>query len=349
MTFAGLLLAGGMGKRMGLPKALIRLPNGHSMLTNSMRILREGGCQDVVLVVGAGESYVRKSLDAARSQVREIIGDGRLFIVSNPEFEEGMSSSVRMGMRALAQLDSKPDAAVIQLVDTPDISPDAIDKIARFSAPDALVVATYNGQIGHPTVIGRDHWEPIARTITGDVGARQYFNGRSDVQRVACDGLGSPVDLDTPEQLAARQRSFIPADVVRAEVTNESVSVSYLEILVRDRRAGAVVSFSGTVRDHDEGRTVTNLNYLTHPAADETIKKIAQEVAATAGVRALAVQHRVGPLEIGDVALGCVVSADHRKEAFEVCAELVERVKSELPIWKRQIFEDGTDEWVNAP
>jgi len=338
-----------MGKRMGLPKALIKLPNGRSMLTNAMQILREGGCQDVVLVVGAGESYVRKALEAARPEVSKIIGDGRLFIVSNPDFEEGMSSSVRAGMRALGQLDSKPDAAVIQLVDTPDISPDAIDKVARFSAPDALVVATYDGKIGHPTLIGRAHWEPIASSVKGDVGARQYFKGRSDLKRVPCDGLGSPADLDTPEQLAARRRKYIPADIVRAEVTNDVVSVSYLEILVQDRRSGAVVSFSGTVRDHDEGRTVTRLNYLTHPTADETIKKIAQEVAATAGVRALAVQHRVGPLEIGEVALACVVSADHRKEAFDACSLIVERVKSELPIWKRQLFEDGTDEWVNAP
>jgi molybdopterin synthase catalytic subunit len=80
------------------------------------------------------------------------------------------------------------------------------------------------------------------------------------------------------------------------------------------------------------------------------IRQVAEEVAArAAGVRAIAVSHRIGPLRIGDVALACAVAADHRQEAFAVCAELVDEVKRQLPIWKRQRFSDGTDEWVNCP
>jgi molybdopterin synthase catalytic subunit len=80
------------------------------------------------------------------------------------------------------------------------------------------------------------------------------------------------------------------------------------------------------------------------------IEEVAEQVAARAeGVRAVAVSHRIGPLAIGDVALACAVAADHRGEAFTVCGWLVDEVKRRLPIWKRQVFADGSDEWVNCP
>lgn len=335
---------------MGLPKALVRLPNRQALLTNAIRILREGGCADIIVVIGAGASYVRAALTAWQDEIDKIIGDGTFTVVTNSEYEEGMSTSVRAGLKAVTELESAPDAVVVSLVDTPSISPDAVDLLLRTAGPAALAVATYDGTIGHPILIGREHWGPIADSVHGDVGARQYINGRSDLQRVVCDGLGSPEDIDTPEQmaqLAARVRS--KAEVITSEVTQSDISVSYLELLVRDRRAGAVVTFSGIVRDHDYGRTVTALNYMAHPTADDVIKQIAQEVADASPARYLAVQHRVGPLQVGDIALGCAVAADHRDQAFEACSLLVERVKAELPVWKRQVFEDGTDEWVNAP
>ncbi|HEY3998878.1 MAG TPA: molybdenum cofactor biosynthesis protein MoaE, partial [Candidatus Xenobia bacterium] len=87
-----------------------------------------------------------------------------------------------------------------------------------------------------------------------------------------------------------------------------------------------------------------------HPTANEVLRRVADEIAARAdGVRAIAVSHRVGSLTIGDVALACAVAADHRQRAFAVCAELVDEVKRQLPIWKHQVFADGTDEWVNCP
>ena len=79
------------------------------------------------------------------------------------------------------------------------------------------------------------------------------------------------------------------------------------------------------------------------------LAEIAEEFAAEPDVLALAVSHRVGTLAIGDVALVAVVSTAHRREAFDVCARLVDEVKHRLPIWKRQVFADGTDEWVNCP
>ena len=140
------------------------------------------------------------------------------------------------------------------------------------------------------------------------------------------------------------------ARVLRATVTEEPLDVSEHAALVDDAAAGAVVTFAGVVRDHDHGRSVTALDYEGHPSAGSVVEKVAAEVAASfPGVRALAVTHRVGPLGIGDVALACAVAAEHRREAFDACSELVDAVKRELPVWKRQEFTDGTEEWVNCP
>jgi molybdopterin synthase catalytic subunit len=118
---------------------------------------------------------------------------------------------------------------------------------------------------------------------------------------------------------------------------------------VADKAAGAVVSFAGVVRDHDGGRSVTELEYVGHPTAPELIAEIAAEFAARPEVASVAVSHRVGMLGIGDVALACAVSAAHRGQAFTACAELVDEVKARLPIWKRQVFTDGQEEWVACP
>jgi molybdenum cofactor synthesis domain-containing protein len=142
----------------------------------------------------------------------------------------------------------------------------------------------------------------------------------------------------------------VPAAVVRAEVTESALSVDEHAAVVADRAAGAVVTFAGVVRDHDGGKGVTSLEYEGHPNAKTVIEEVAADVAARhRGVRALAVSHRIGPLTIGDVALACAVAAEHRREAFAACADLVDDVKARLPIWKHQSFTDGTDEWVNCP
>jgi molybdenum cofactor synthesis domain-containing protein len=141
-----------------------------------------------------------------------------------------------------------------------------------------------------------------------------------------------------------------PAAVLRATVSEQPLSVEEHAALVEDAGAGAVVTFAGVVRDHDGGRSVRELEYVGHPSAEDVVAEVAKEIGARySGVRALAVSHRVGPLAIGDVALACAVAAEHRKEAFAVCSELVDEVKRRLPVWKRQVFTDGTDEWVNCP
>jgi molybdopterin synthase catalytic subunit len=136
---------------------------------------------------------------------------------------------------------------------------------------------------------------------------------------------------------------------VIARVVDAPLSVAEHEDAVADRAAGAVVSFAGVVRDHDGGRSVTELEYEGHPSAEQVIAEIAAEFAARPDLHAVAVSHRIGKLGIGDVALACAVSASHRGEAFAACADLVDQVKKRLPIWKRQVFTDGTEEWVDCP
>ena len=136
--------------------------------------------------------------------------------------------------------------------------------------------------------------------------------------------------------------------VRRADVTEAPIAVEDVRALAADSAAGAVVTFSGDVRDHDHGRDVERLEYEGHPTAAAVIAEVAAEVASRHDVIAIAVSHRVGPLQIGDSALVAAVSAAHRGEAFRACADLVDEVKHRLPVWKHQVFTDGSDEWVNC-
>ena len=132
------------------------------------------------------------------------------------------------------------------------------------------------------------------------------------------------------------------------EVVERPLDAAAMERLVADERAGAIVSFSGNVRDHDHGRSVASLTYEGHPTAEAVLKDVAQEIDSRFDLVALAVAHRVGPLQIGEAALVAVVASAHRGEAFRACAALVDLTKERLPVWKHQVFADGTDEWVNC-
>ncbi|BBZ55977.1 MULTISPECIES: molybdenum cofactor biosynthesis protein MoaE [Mycobacteriaceae] len=137
--------------------------------------------------------------------------------------------------------------------------------------------------------------------------------------------------------------------VLRADLSESPIDVASHEALVDHSAAGAVVSFAGVVRNHDGGRGVTRLEYSAHPSAAAVLAEVAADVAAASeGVRAIAVSHRIGVLNIGDAALVAAVSADHRAAAFRTCALLVDTVKERLPVWKHQFFTDGTDEWVGS-
>ncbi|MHA7305001.1 molybdenum cofactor biosynthesis protein MoaE [Arthrobacter sp. TMN-49] len=142
-------------------------------------------------------------------------------------------------------------------------------------------------------------------------------------------------------------------EVVAALLSADAISVDAAIAAVESDTAGAVVSFSGVVRNHDGGKDVVRLSYSAHPLAlgvlNGVVTSLAQSTADPDGhpVR-IWVAHRVGALEIGEPALVCAVASSHRAEAFELCSALVERIKAEVPIWKEQFYSDGSVEWVGA-
>ncbi|MDQ1294169.1 MAG: molybdopterin synthase catalytic subunit [Actinomycetota bacterium] len=115
------------------------------------------------------------------------------------------------------------------------------------------------------------------------------------------------------------------------------------------RAGGAVVAFHGVVRDHDDGRSVRGLEYSAHPSAARVLDLIVREELVRYGLHAAAASHRVGSLAVGETAFVVAVCATHRREAFEAAGRIVEETKSRLPVWKRQVFADGTEEWVHCP
>ncbi|HVK44711.1 MAG TPA: molybdenum cofactor biosynthesis protein MoaE [Micropruina sp.] len=140
-----------------------------------------------------------------------------------------------------------------------------------------------------------------------------------------------------------------PARVAAAAVLSNPLDAARLAAAVDNQHAGAVVTFTGVVRDHDHGRAVTGIEYVGHPSAQQIIADVAAELAGREGVHAIAVEHRVGTLAVGDLAMVAAVSASHRAEAFRTCSDLVDLIKQRLPIWKHQQFADGTAEWSNCP
>lgn len=138
-----------------------------------------------------------------------------------------------------------------------------------------------------------------------------------------------------------------PSVVVTARVTTQRLDASEVRAAAASRTTGAVVSFSGIIRDHDAGRPVTHLDYTAHPTAQNVLLRVCEELAQEfTGVRIVA-EHRTGRLSVGDSALEIAVAASHRKRAFEVCDALVDRIKDRVPIWKEQHLGDGSREWVN--
>lgn len=135
---------------------------------------------------------------------------------------------------------------------------------------------------------------------------------------------------------------------VLAIVSEQPISRAELLDFVAHNSAGAIASFFGVVRDIAEGKSVSELNYETHPTAQAVVEKIAQEIAKEFDLLGIAVAHRFGNLVVGDDAFVAATSAMHREAALDACDALVERVKAEIPIWKHQVFADGSDEWVNS-
>ena len=135
----------------------------------------------------------------------------------------------------------------------------------------------------------------------------------------------------------------IMTSLVEAPISLQEVISS-----VESPHCGAVVSFSGNVRSHDHGLEVSSLKYEIHPSSSSELNRVAIEVCNRHDVVLANVIHRFGEIPIGEAALVIAVSAAHRQPALKACAELVDEIKLQLPIWKYQTFADGTSEWVNC-
>jgi CTP:molybdopterin cytidylyltransferase MocA len=181
----GLLLAAGSGTRMGKPKALMRDADDTSWLTRTVSVLQEAGCDPVTVVLGA-----------AADQAVPLLAETGATVVVAEDFTEGMGASLRAGLRAITG--SNAVAAVVMLVDLPDITAEVVRHVAtRVTRADQLVRASYSGRPGHPVVIGRDHWAAVADSVSGDQGARDYLASHGVVD-VPCDHLATGRDRDSP-------------------------------------------------------------------------------------------------------------------------------------------------------
>jgi len=132
-------------------------------------------------------------------------------------------------------------------------------------------------------------------------------------------------------------------------VRDTPLSVDEVLAAVSDVAAGGTALFVGSVRDHDGGKAVDRLGYTAHPTAEERMRDVARSVAARWPVTAVAAVHRVGDLVLGDLAVVVAVACPHRGEAFEAARALIDELKATVPIWKQQVFTDGTEEWVGTP
>jgi molybdopterin synthase catalytic subunit len=138
-------------------------------------------------------------------------------------------------------------------------------------------------------------------------------------------------------------------NVVRLIAVRDSeLSVDEVRAAVADPGAGGLVLFVGAVRDIDHDRDVTGLSYSAHPSAEAELRRVAEVIAEKFPVLGIAAVHRVGDLEIGDLAVVAAVSCPHRSEAFDACRALIDLLKASVPIWKHQRFADGDSEWVGS-
>ncbi|WP_172385357.1 NTP transferase domain-containing protein [Streptomyces sp. MNP-20] len=183
---AGLLLAAGGGRRLGgCPKALLE-HRGELFVERAARVLREGGCTRVHIVLGATADVVREQATLPGC-----------VLVDNPDWREGMGSSLRAGLASLAGTGAR--AALVTLVDQPGIGAAAVARLlAAHRSPADLAAAAYDGERGHPVLFGADHWDGIAAAATGDQGARAYLREHAGaLTLVECGDIAEPYDIDT--------------------------------------------------------------------------------------------------------------------------------------------------------
>lgn len=187
---AGVLLAAGGGRRLGgRPKALLE-HRGRPLIEHAVRSLRNGGCGPLHVVLGAAADEVRARADLTGCAV-----------TVNPGWEEGMGSSLRLGLAALSASDA--DAALVLLVDQPGIGAEAVARVRlAYRSRATLAAASYGGERGHPVLFGADRWTDIAAGALGDQGARAHLREHRDaITLVECSDVAEAYDIDTSQDL----------------------------------------------------------------------------------------------------------------------------------------------------
>ena len=175
---AGLVLAAGEGRRFGGPKAPVVI-DGERLVDRAVRVLREGGCDPVYVVLGAWTGDVPGAI-----------------VVANPEWAEGMGSSLRAVLEAVDPL-VDVDRVIVTLVDLPGLTGEAVARLA--ASPARIAQAAYSGERGHPVLLGREHLEGVRAAAHGDRGARDYLRARIDeVALVEVGDVATGEDLDVP-------------------------------------------------------------------------------------------------------------------------------------------------------
>ena len=175
---AGLVLAAGEGRRFGGPKAPVVI-DGERLVDRAVRVLREGGCDPVYVVLGAWSGDVPDAVT-----------------VANPDWSEGMGSSLRAGLVSVDPL-VDVDRVIVTLVDLPGLTGEAVARLA--ASPARIAQASYEGKRGHPVMLGREHFEGVSSAAQGDRGARDYLRAHSDeVSLVEVGDVASGEDLDVP-------------------------------------------------------------------------------------------------------------------------------------------------------
>jgi nicotine blue oxidoreductase len=175
-TASGVLLAAGAGTRFGMPKVLAAQGE---WLNCAVAALHRGGCDDVVVVLGAA--------------IIDVPAPARVVVAT--DWSDGLSASLRAGLRAV-----EADFAVLHTVDTPDVGAEVVVRVlaAAQSSSSGLARAVYGDAPGHPVVVANRHWPELLRGLHGDEGARAFLAARRDVIAVDCSDLATGRDIDTP-------------------------------------------------------------------------------------------------------------------------------------------------------